>query len=67
DVVQPLANGSLQRDAIVAELAELAAGMHAGRRHAKEITVFKSVGTALEDLCAANLVWAHYQKTTHAP
>jgi len=42
---------------VLAELAELVHGKHAGRQHAEEITVFKSVGTALEDLCAANLVW----------
>ena len=28
-----------------------------GRRRATEITLFKSVGTALEDLTAAILVW----------
>lgn len=64
DLTQPLANGNLRCQAIVADLAELAAGAHAGRSHAGEITVFKSVGTALEDLCAANLVWLQYQTTS---
>ncbi|MES2070636.1 MAG: ornithine cyclodeaminase family protein [Pseudomonadota bacterium] len=63
DITQTLANHSLQRAAIVAELAELVAGRHAGRKNEEEITVFKSVGTALEDLCAANLVWSEYQKS----
>ena len=39
-----------------AELAELVTGTHPGRQRPGEITLFKSVGTALEDLCAARLV-----------
>jgi len=56
DLVQPLASGALARERVRAELAELIAGKHPGRRNADEITLFKSVGTALEDLCAARLV-----------
>lgn len=58
DLLQPLASGRLRRAAIAAELADLAAGRHAGRADARQITVFKSVGTGIEDLCAANLAWA---------
>ncbi len=61
DLTQPLANGNLRPTAIVAELAELASGAHAGRSNEAEITIFKSVGTALEDLCAARLVWSQFQ------
>ena len=35
----------------------ICAGRHAGRTRAEEITLFKSVGTAIEDLAAAILVW----------
>jgi len=56
DLVQPLASGVLKREDVCAELAELVAGAHPGRKSAEEITLFKSVGTALEDLCAARLV-----------
>ena len=56
DLVQPLASGVLVRERVRAELAELVAGAHPGRRSPEEITLFKSVGTALEDLCAAGLV-----------
>jgi ornithine cyclodeaminase len=56
DLVQPLARGAIARAHVLAELADLAAGRHAGRRNADTVTVFKSVGTALEDLCAAQLV-----------
>ncbi|MBE0626892.1 MAG: ornithine cyclodeaminase family protein [Burkholderiales bacterium] len=56
DLLQPLASGALAREDVRAELAQLIAGAHPGRRSAQEITVFKSVGTALEDLCAARLL-----------
>ncbi len=56
DLVQPLASGALARERVRAELAELVTGAHPGRARADEITLFKSVGTALEDLCAACLV-----------
>ena len=61
DLVQPLRAGSITRDHIVAELAELASGSKAGRGNADEITLFKSVGTALEDLAAARLVAQFYR------
>ena len=57
DLTQPLANGSLLRSAILAELRDLCSGQHPGRQHEQDITVFKSVGTAIEDLCAARLAW----------
>jgi ornithine cyclodeaminase/alanine dehydrogenase-like protein (mu-crystallin family) len=56
DLVQPLERGVIQRSHVVAELADLASGRHGGRRDGDEITLFKSVGTALEDLCAARLL-----------
>jgi ornithine cyclodeaminase/alanine dehydrogenase-like protein (mu-crystallin family) len=58
DLVQPMAHGSFARERVRAELAELCSGRKPGRLGADEITVFKSVGTALEDLCAASLVVA---------
>jgi ornithine cyclodeaminase len=56
DLVQAMASGVLVRERVRAELAELVAGAHPGRQGREEITLFKSVGTALEDLCAARLV-----------
>jgi ornithine cyclodeaminase/alanine dehydrogenase-like protein (mu-crystallin family) len=56
DLVQPMQQGVIARDRIVAELADLVTGRHPGRRARDEVTLFKSVGTALEDLCAAKLV-----------
>ena len=57
DLVQVIAAGRLAADQVQAELADLVCARHAGRLNTAEITVFKSVGTALEDLAAANLAW----------
>ncbi len=57
DIVQPLAAGVLAAEDIRAELAELCRGAHPGRSSDAQITLFKSVGTALEDLAAAALAW----------
>jgi ornithine cyclodeaminase len=55
DVVQPLNAGILKPADIQADLFELTRGEKPGRIRADEITLFKSVGTALEDLAAAEL------------
>jgi alanine dehydrogenase len=55
DIVQPLRSGHLARERIVGDLFGLARGICPGRRDPAEITLFKSVGTALEDLAAAEL------------
>ena len=56
DVVEPIRSGVLKRADVRAELAELCRGEKKGRTGAAEITLFKSVGTALEDLTAAQMV-----------
>ena len=57
DVVQAIRSGALAESRIAADLADLARGRHPGRTRAGEITVFKSVGFALEDLAAAEAVF----------
>lgn len=57
DIVQPIRSGLLKPEAIVADLHELARGEKTGRRSPDEITLFKSVGAALEDLAAATSVY----------
>jgi len=42
-------------------LFALTRGTHSGRSDDTEITVFKSVGAAIEDLAAAQLVYAQSQ------
>jgi ornithine cyclodeaminase len=56
DVVQPVKNGILLT-ADVADLFDLARGRRPGRTDAAEVTLFKSVGAALEDLAAARLAF----------
>jgi ornithine cyclodeaminase/alanine dehydrogenase-like protein (mu-crystallin family) len=46
----------LGEEHIRAELGEVLAGSHPGRTDAEELTVFKSLGLAVEDLAAAELV-----------
>ena len=60
DIVTPLQNGTLQEEDIKADLFQLCSGQKKGRSTAKEITVFKSVGHALEDLAAANYYYNKY-------
>jgi ornithine cyclodeaminase len=56
DLLQPLERGLIGRERIEGELADLVSGRATGRRGAEEIILFKSVGTAIEDLCAAKLI-----------
>jgi ornithine cyclodeaminase len=53
DLVQPLQSGLIGEDDIAADLFDLTRGEHAGRHDQDQITLFKSVGSALEDLAAA--------------
>ena len=58
DVVQAIAEGAIRLEDIQGDLFELARGTVAGRQSADEITLFKSVGAAIEDLAAATLAYA---------
>jgi alanine dehydrogenase len=56
DLLGPLERGVIDRSRIEGELADLVSGRIAGRRNENEITLFKSVGTAIEDLAAAQMI-----------
>ena len=56
DVIEPIARGVIARADIKGELADLVTGSVRGRSDADEITLFKSVGTAVEDLAAAQML-----------
>lgn len=58
DLVQPLQRGVIDRSHVRAELAEVLRRERTVRRSDADITLFKSVGTALEDLAAARCVLA---------
>jgi ornithine cyclodeaminase/alanine dehydrogenase-like protein (mu-crystallin family) len=57
DVVIPIAEGALEASAIVGELGEVFAGRAPGRTSPREVTIFKSLGMAVEDLAAARLAY----------
>ena len=56
EVVWAIRQGIL-READLVELGEIAAGRRPGRERPEEITLFKSVGLAVQDLVAAQRVW----------
>ncbi len=56
DLLQPIAAGAWSADRLKGDLHDLTAGRVPGRTDAAAITVFKSVGAALEDLVAAQLL-----------
>jgi ornithine cyclodeaminase len=58
DVVLPIAEGAFDATHIAGEIGEVAAGRVSGRTSPSEITIFKSLGMAVEDVAAAHLVYA---------
>ncbi len=62
DIVQAINDGSITASDIKGELRDLVTGECTGRASAEAITLFKSVGTALEDLAAAELAVRNYRQ-----
>lgn len=58
DLLIPINAGLLNPDSIYAEIGEIAAGLKPGRTSAEEVTFFKSVGLAIQDLTVAACVVA---------
>jgi ornithine cyclodeaminase/alanine dehydrogenase len=57
DILIPLNEGRITRDAVVAELGEIVLGRKPGRLAPEEITIFESVGAAFEDAATASLAY----------
>jgi ornithine cyclodeaminase/alanine dehydrogenase-like protein (mu-crystallin family) len=57
DIVIPIAEGMFDASGIVGELGEVAAGRAPGRSSREEVTIFKSLGMAVEDVAAAHLAF----------
>jgi ornithine cyclodeaminase len=55
DIVLPIAEGAITADHIAGELGTLVLGQCEGRRSQEEVTLFKSLGMAVEDVVAAQL------------
>ena len=62
DIVIPLQKGILKEEDIKADLFVLCGGRHPGRENLDEITFFKSVGHASEDLFGARYYFEQYKK-----
>ena len=58
DLIQPIHEGVIGEDHIHAELGELVLGTRVGRTSPEQITLYKSVGVAVQDAAAAALVLA---------
>jgi ornithine cyclodeaminase/alanine dehydrogenase-like protein (mu-crystallin family) len=66
DLLIPIAEGALTRDHIAADLHEVISCKKNGRTADDEITLFKSLGCALEDLAAAQLLVASMESEDSA-
>lgn len=62
DLLDPMRRGVIGPDCIQGTLTDLVRGEKKGRRDAQEITLFKSVGSAVEDLAAARIIVANATK-----
>lgn len=57
DVVQGIREGRFDASHVAGELGEVLLGRISGRRSDAEVTIFKSLGMAVEDVAAADLVY----------
>lgn len=57
DIIDPISTGVIKPDHIYAELGEIVIGKKKGREQSTEITVFKSVGLAIQDAATAARVY----------
>jgi alanine dehydrogenase len=56
DIAMAIAEGAMTREHVHAELGELVSGARPGRADASQITLYKSVGVAVQDAAAAAMV-----------
>jgi ornithine cyclodeaminase/alanine dehydrogenase-like protein (mu-crystallin family) len=57
DIVQSIREGRFGEEHVAGELGQVVAGTLPGRTHPGEVTLYKSLGLAIEDLVAAGLVY----------
>jgi alanine dehydrogenase len=57
DILLAIKEGSIAKENIHGEIGEVLAGTKPGRARADEITLYKSVGIAIQDVATANLVY----------
>lgn len=66
DLIIPLREGLIDEGRLRTEIGEILAGLKPGRTSDDEITFFKSVGHAVQDLAAANSVLKNAEKRPHS-
>jgi ornithine cyclodeaminase/alanine dehydrogenase-like protein (mu-crystallin family) len=57
DIVIPMKAGALSETHLAGELGEMLTGKISGRTSPADVTVFKSLGMAVEDVAAAHLAY----------
>lgn len=62
DVLIPMRKGAIGEDHVQAELGELLIGRATGRGSRDEVTLFKSLGLAIEDVAAAHVVYRNAER-----
>jgi ornithine cyclodeaminase/alanine dehydrogenase-like protein (mu-crystallin family) len=62
DILIPRREGAIGDEHVLAELGEVVTGKHAGRRDDGEVTLFKSLGIAIEDVASARVIYANAER-----
>lgn len=62
DIITPLKNGEITPDHIVGEVGEVLIGKAPGRQNESDITLFKSLGLAIEDLASAHFLYGEAKR-----
>lgn len=62
DIIVPIENGEITPDHIVGEVGEVLIGTAPGRTSGSDITLFKSLGLAIEDLASAHFLYAEARR-----
>jgi len=63
DLIIPISNGIISENDIQGDLGSLVAGKNPGRINAEEITLFKAVGMAVEDVAVAQRIYKKAEKS----
>ena len=62
DLLIPMRAGAITAEHIVAEIGDVLTGTAEGRRSPTEITLFKSLGLAIEDLASAHFLYGQAKR-----
>lgn len=62
DIIVPIENGEITPDHILGEVGEVLIGTAPGRTSDSDITLFKSLGLAIEDLASAHFLYAEARR-----